>query len=147
MAPGEAAREDVGDALEDTGIVAVTDAEWDEAIVAVEPAWAGARVAVGGAEVAVEVTVAVEVAVATQARAGKSTTASLTRALQSARIVRAATAILVSDPSRLAPARMKVWVRSGYACLPSSGMTIPSICKAPTSAVRQCKTNWVGVKL
>jgi hypothetical protein len=87
------------------------------------------------------------VTVGAQARAGKLTTASFTRALQPASTVRAATAILVSEPSRLAPVRMKVCVRSGYALLPRSGMAMPSICKAPTSAVRQLKTNWVGVNL
>ena len=91
--------------------------------------------------------VSVGVTVGTQTRAGKVTTALLMRALQSANMTSAATAIFVSEPSRLAPARMNVWVRSGYACLPLSGIAMPSICKAPTLAVRQCKMNRSAIKL
>ncbi len=119
VASGEPACGNVGDALEDAETVGVVETVWEIAVGTDDPTRVAVRVAVGDSGRSVEVAVAVGVGllvgvtVGAQARAGKSTTESFTRALQSASRVRAATAILVSEPSRLAPVRMKVWVRSG----------------------------------
>lgn len=145
--PGEG-----GETLDDTEMVGVVAAIWAPAVDTGEPLRRGVRETVGDAGRSVEVGVAVSVGllvgvmVGAQASAGKSTTASFRRALQSANIVRAATAILVSEPSRLVPVKMNVWVRSGYALLPWSGRAMPSMCKAPISVVRQLKMNCLGVK-